>query len=219
MRKRLKINQDFKNSTGLWLKTYTVKGNPSTEYTTKAGVAWGSLTARCNTNGKYSERFKTYVHCENGFGDFQEFAEWCQTQEGYFQLEGSRPWCLDKDILIPGNKIYSPQTCCFVPSFINSLFANKAKPRKYDLPLGVTSWGNKFLARCNTQEGRINIGIFTEAHEAHKAWQMCKIEHIKNVAEQYLYLHGSREDVYTAICTRASKIEIDSLRNVQTVFI
>ena len=41
----------------------------------------------------------------------------------------------------------------------------------------------------------------------------------KNVAEQYLYLHGSREDVYTAICTRASKIEIDSLRNVQTVFI
>ena len=219
MRKRLKINQDFKDSSGFWLKTYTVKGNPSIEYTTKAGAAWGSLTARCNANGKYSERFKTYIHCKNEFTSFQEFTDWCQTQEGYFQLECSRPWCLDKDILIRGNKIYSPETCCFVPSFVNSLFVNKIKPRKYDLPLGVTPWGNKFLARCSTQDGRIDVGIFTDANEAHKAWQTCKIKHIKTVADQYASLPGSREDVYTAIYERAGAIESDSLNNRQTVFV
>ena len=32
---------------------------------------------------------------------------------------------LDKDILIKGNKIYSPKTCIFVPNDINVLFGEK----------------------------------------------------------------------------------------------
>ena len=31
---------------------------------------------------------------------------------------------LDKDILIKGNKLYSPNTCCFVPKRLNILFVN-----------------------------------------------------------------------------------------------
>lgn len=30
-------------------------------------------------------------------------------------------WHLDKDILLKGNKVYSPETCAFVPAKINSL--------------------------------------------------------------------------------------------------
>lgn len=45
-------------------------------------------------------------------------------------------WALDKDILVKGNKIYSPETCCFVPQEINNLFT-KRKSCRGTLPIGV----------------------------------------------------------------------------------
>ena len=57
-------------------------------------------------------------------------------------------WQLDKDILIKGNKIYSPDTCCFVPSEINNLFVGCNKSRG-SLPIGVTF--NKRLKRYVAQ--------------------------------------------------------------------
>jgi hypothetical protein len=43
---------------------------------------------------------------------------------------------LDKDILYKGNKIYSPDTCVFVPQEINALFV-KNDANRGDLPIGV----------------------------------------------------------------------------------
>lgn len=45
-------------------------------------------------------------------------------------------WHLDKDILVAGNKIYSPETCLFVPNRINSLLIRGVKTGP--LPLGVS---------------------------------------------------------------------------------
>lgn len=64
---------------------------------------------------------------------FSIFREWIRNpQNGY-----SDGYHLDKDILIKGNKVYSPETCCFVPSEINTLFTKRQNLRgKY--PIGVT---------------------------------------------------------------------------------
>ena len=43
---------------------------------------------------------------------------------------------LDKDILIKGNTVYSPETVCIVPQTINTLFVT-CKEKRGDLPLGV----------------------------------------------------------------------------------
>ena len=65
---------------------------------------------------------------------------------------------LDKDILIKGNKIYSPQTCCFVPENLNSLITKNDSIRN-NLPIGV-SWDkkkNKFISTCSIYNFENNI--------------------------------------------------------------
>ena len=49
--------------------------------------------------------------------NFQNFAQW-------FEKNYIDDWALDKDILVKGNKVYSPETCCFVPREINEVFKN-----------------------------------------------------------------------------------------------
>ena len=68
--------------------------------------------------------YKGVEVCEEWY-NFQNFAEWCETQKflNAKDVKG-KSYQLDKDILVKGNKIYSPDTCCFVPPEINSLFIN-----------------------------------------------------------------------------------------------
>ena len=47
-------------------------------------------------------------------------------------------FCLDKDLILFGNKIYSPETCIFVPPRVNSFFHVKSENLR-GLPHGV--WG------------------------------------------------------------------------------
>jgi len=97
---------------------------------------WNSMHERCN-NFERKENVKNAAYlrekaivCDEWF-DYQCFAEWWHSVE-YKQVG----WCLDKDILSKGNKLYSPETCCFVPQEVNILFINNRINRgKY--PLGV----------------------------------------------------------------------------------
>lgn len=55
---------------------------------------------------------------------------------------------MDKDILIKGNKIYSPETCCLVPYAINALFVRQDSSRG-DLPIGVRKRKYGYQAICS----------------------------------------------------------------------
>lgn len=74
----------------------------------------------------YSEecktKHKTYRECVvcQEWHLFSTFKEWFDKH----YVEG---WHLDKDILVKENKVYSPETCCFVPSEINALFRCNVK--------------------------------------------------------------------------------------------
>jgi len=90
-----------------------------TQKRTREYSAWIGMMSRCydeNNPGDMSYADKTV--CDE-WHKFQVFAEWCQHQEG-FRQEG---WSLDKDLLIAGAKVYSPETCCFLPKSINSQLA------------------------------------------------------------------------------------------------
>ena len=91
---------------------------------------------------------------------------------------------LDKDILNKGNKIYSPNSCIFVPTRINQLFA-KADALRGDFPIGVSRSGNKFRTRLHILNGEKYLGTFNTPEEAFYAYKTFKEQYIKEVAEEY----------------------------------
>lgn len=155
-----------------------VNGKPSKCYKT-----WSDMLKRC-----YSERlhkkFTTYIGCTviDSWLNFQNFSKWFD--QNYYEVD-DEVMELDKDILVKGNKIYSPDTCVFVPQKINLLFVNR-KNKRGNLPLGVYRKSNKYVAQCNIGEHKqINLGYFDNYTDAFKAYKTYKESYIKKVANDY----------------------------------
>ena len=94
---------------------------------------WSNMLSRCYGT-KTQSRQPTYQGCEvsDNFKSFNFFTEWCQEQVG-FGMDG---YALDKDLLTEGNKVYSEDTCVFLPRWVNqSLITQKSK--QSNIPSGV----------------------------------------------------------------------------------
>jgi len=90
---------------------------------------WVRMIRRCYDKQSCYSTYSNCSVCEDWL-IFTNFASWYK--EHY--REG---WQLDKDILSNGEKIYSPETCCFVPIEINSIFTSRVKEdtKKLKAPL------------------------------------------------------------------------------------
>ena len=93
---------------------------------TSENKRWSSMLMRCYDD-KYYSRFQTYVGCSvsEKFIFFPYFKEWCNKQIGF----SNQSWQLDKDLLIKGNKVYSENSCVFIPQEINSLLTKRTASR------------------------------------------------------------------------------------------
>lgn len=151
---------------------------------------WRSMLRRC-----YDEKTQivnyTYTICnvDKRWHNFQIFCVWCETNyiDGFY---------LDKDILFKGNKVYGPDTCCFVPVEINNLFKTQDKYDK-NLPTGINLVGNKFKAKLNRFGNTIYLGTFDTKLEAFKTYKILKEEYIKEVAN--LWKPKLKPEVYEAM--------------------
>lgn len=90
-------------------------------------IRWAHMLERC---GEY-KNYKDVSVCTSWY-NFQNFASWSIKQAGY-----SRNSQLDKDLLIKGNRVYSPDTCCYVPHRVNSLVIKSSGVKEDGLPCGV----------------------------------------------------------------------------------
>ena len=103
----------------------------------------------------------------------------------YYEIPGET-MCLDKDILCKGNKVYSRETCIFVPQKINSLFVKSDKSRGKD-PIGVYQLPNgNYQVRCGNSYGeRIYLGLYSTKEEAFRVYKNYKEKVIKEVIDSY----------------------------------
>ena len=134
---------------------------------------------------KYQEKYPTYKGCkvEEYLLNFQHMGEWID--DNYYEIPGEK-MCLDKDILCKGNKVYSRDTCIFVPERINSLFTKRDKSRG-NSPIGTTptSSGN-YMVQCNNGYGKPNyLGSYSTKKEAFEIYKNYKEKVIKEVIDSY----------------------------------
>jgi len=142
---------------------------------------WRGMLQRCY-DPKYQKKQPTYVGCTvcDSWLVFSSFKSWMEQQNWV----GNQ---LDKDLLILGNKHYSPDTCMFVPSEVNSLLTDRrAKRGKYLLGVCFDSKNNKYVAQCSKKGKRIKIGRFLSELEAHQAYIVCKKQVIYEIANEQI---------------------------------
>ena len=145
---------------------------------------WENMIRRCY----YEEQLKkneTYIECIvcEEWLCFDNFLKWFE--ENYYNVFNER-MNLDKDILFKGNKIYSPQTCIFVPQRINTLFVKKDKNRG-DLPIGVF-WDEErqnYKATWRESDSKSKSKRFINLIDAFNCYKINKERVIKQVADEY----------------------------------
>ena len=86
---------------------------------------------------------------------------------------------LDKDLLVVGNREYSPWSCLYIPQWLNKFTIDSGASRG-ELPIGVCLHNptGKYKSQCcNPITGKNRgLGYFTTPEEAHEAWLKYKLE-------------------------------------------
>ena len=175
-------------------------------FTCKYYSVWDSMLRRC-----YSKKFLESNQSYTGTSVCGEwlsattFRKWMEQQDWHGKS-------LDKDIIVPGSKLYSPETCAFVLQATN-LFVTARDASRGECPIGVSLYKptGRYIARCgNPFTGKNeNLGYFPTPEEAHEAWRKRKHELAQLVAAtesdmcvvQALKKRYSFEEWYKSITT------------------
>lgn len=164
---------------------------------------WQNMLLRCCSEA-YQSRRPTYIGCKvcDEWLSLTAFKSWMQLQ----------PWegmDLDKD-MIGGGKLYSPESCVFIPHALNILFNGHGSARG-EWPIGV-SWhkhDRKFRAYVTVNGKYKHLGHFDTADEAHAAWYDAKL----SLANNYLANETNPRIRYAIECA-INKLEINFMLGI-----
>lgn len=134
---------------------------------------WLNMINRC-----YGGRRREYANCKvvEKWLTFSTFREW-QDGQDWVGKE------LDKDILGNG-QLYSPDTCCFVPKWLNLLFITSPKS---PYPRGATfdPKRQKFRAMINIYGRSKNLGRFKTLEKALAVYNAARLEYVTERLTNY----------------------------------
>ena len=174
---------------------YVGEGVFSFKKNKKAHSTWINILKRCYYEKFHTVRptYKNVTVCEE-WHNFQNFAKWYE-ENWKSWMEG---WHIDKDLLVEGNKVYSPEACCFIPNEINCLFVNNKQA-------GVRKIGNKYIAVISIDSNKKHLGTFETYEEAENVYIKSKEQNIKRVINKYQNLISY--DIYNKLFNYVIKYE------------
>lgn len=170
---------------------------------------WQSMLQRC-FSATYKEKRTAYqnVTCCDEWIYYPNFYEWLHSQPNFDKWYIGKRWAVDKDILIKGNKTYSPETCCLIPQNVNCLFLKRESERG-NYPIGVRYRDDGFLAVCRNPfiDKAEELGLYSTPERAFQAYKVYKENIIKQVAETEYKNGNITNECYKAMMNY--EVEID----------
>ena len=158
---------------------------------------WASMIRRCYDSKWQKESYLDCYVCEE-WKYFSNFLVWFNNHKDEYRTH----YHLDKDILSKGNKEYSPQTCCFVPPFINTIIIRgqaKRANKNGHCPIGVTFDGDKYTSRLGVRGKVVTLGRFDTMEEAFQVYKVAKEKYLKDVAQEYYQKGEISQRVFNAL--------------------
>lgn len=178
---------------------------------TKSYSVWASFIGRCtgsHNNKQVLTRSPTYdgVLLDPRWVKYSGYKKFHDAKyvEGY---------ALDKDLRVFGNKTYGPDTCAFVPRYINNLLIDRRNHRgKY--PLGVTyiKRQNSFAVQMSKYGNSKVTKYFKDPETASRFYLRAKAKHIRTVAYWSYELGHIDEDVYHGLVMHAKRLRDQTKR-------
>lgn len=164
---------------------------------------WTKMLERCYCeNIKLREKSPTYYDCtvSEEFFNFQNFANWYTKEINKIlsklkDFEQLPKLCVDKDLLIEGNRIYSQENCLLIPFEINNMFCTIKKTD--NLPLGVSYLDSrnsfkKYFANVRFEKGKKLAKYFESATEAEDYHNYHKEIFVHQQAEKFKHILDER---------------------------
>ena len=143
---------------------------------------WRKMLERCYCP-KWKARNPVYdgVTTAEVWHLFSTFRKWMIEQDLPLSYQ------LDKDILVPGNTVYGPDTCLLVPKEINYIFIgvlNNRKRGKYRVGVNYEPRSKKrpFRSAISISGKAVYLGCFDNEDDAHTTWRKAKQKQIQDVA-------------------------------------
>jgi hypothetical protein len=185
-----------------------VPGYSKLRYADPFYVAWAGMLKRCYSP-KYLERYPAYKGCSVApeWLRFSSFKDWMTTQHWNGMV-------LDKDLLVLGNKIYGPDTCLFIPDWLN-VFLSSLTPPNRELPMGVTRRGNRYRSRYSLKYKPVNLGQFDAPGKAHLAYRAYRLTVIQERLRLYMagpnpcqLVSNALHNLYETECCAVKKLHL-----------
>jgi hypothetical protein len=137
---------------------------------------WKQMLRRCYSSS-YQVKNSSYIGCIvcEEWKHFSNFKMWMMSQDW-----GGKE--LDKDILFPDNKVYSPDTCVFVNKEVNELFSKKNKHGVFGIH--YSKLRDRYILRSSTVGGKKPkySGCYVTLEEARVASNQMRRDYIREIA-------------------------------------
>lgn len=165
-------------------KTCLVNGKRKNIWLCPYNQTWKTMLQRCYSK-TYRQNNNYYKGCtvDEKWHKLSNFEAWVKDQPYHDEWLKGENIHLDKDFLVPNNRVYGPDTCILIPAYVNScLSLGPAENKTYP---GVSPHRHKFQVKICTPEGRKHLGLFDTEEEAFLVWKKEKIVHLGDVLKKY----------------------------------
>ena len=161
-----------------YCRTYNGRGYIGTDdvdYLSNAWSRWANMMQRCYSRTVHKQKpyYRKCNVCEEWF-NFSNFKIWYDTH----YIDETKV-DLDKDLVGQKTNIYSPETCSFVPHYINTLFEDRGCKM-----LTVKTNQDTFKASISILSKKEDIGEFATEEQAKNAFSEYKQDYIMDIAEK-----------------------------------